>query len=133
MVDYTVTPANVKKTNTTVVESGIAGATIVAGQPLKVVSTKLEPAQGDALVNSDVVGIALNGAAVDQPVQYARSGGIEFGTTFAVGDAVVLSAAAAGGIAPYADLSAGNSVVSLGLARTTSILELSILNPKVSK
>lgn len=132
MVDYTVTPANVQPTGSLEITRAIAGAAITAGQPLRQSGGLVYPAQADALINATVIGISLNGAAVGQPVSYTKSGTIDMGTTFAVGDVVVLSAAAAGGIAPVADLVSTNAVSLLGVATTVELLKMEFNNSGVA-
>ena len=53
-----------------------------------------------------------------------RALGTILGGTVAVGQAYVVSAANAGGIAPYADLASTNQVTLLGVGQTTSRIKL---------
>ena len=129
MADVSVTAASVVKTDDTAVREGIAGGTVTAGQTLykdATDSSKLKPAVATGLATAAVVGIALHGAAADQPVQYATRGNLTFNAAFTVGTTYVLSAASAGGIAPVTDLTSGNYPTTLGIATTTSNLKLGI-------
>lgn len=129
MADVSVTAASVVKTDDTGVSQGIAGGTVTAGQPLYKDSTdsnKLKPAIATGVATSTVVGIALHGASTDQPLQYATRGNLTFNAAFTVGTTYVLSASAAGGIAPVTDLTSGNYPTTLGIATTTSNLKLGV-------
>jgi hypothetical protein len=128
MADLTITAANVKKTDSTLITEGIAGATITAGQPVykdSTASNKLKPADADVLASAAAVGIALHGASADQPLKYATSGNLALGAVMTAGAVYVVSTTA-GGIAPVADLGSGDFVTLLGIATSTSNLKLSI-------
>jgi len=134
MVDYVITAANVKPTGSLGIQSAIAAATITAGQVVRAIGGTVTPAQADSIPNSaSVVGVALNGGATGQPVNFVTGGTVEVGTAFAIGDVVVLSAGAAGAMAPVADLSTGNVAVILGVATTTDILKIGLNNSGVAK
>lgn len=133
MVDYVVTPANVQPTGSLNIGTNPAGAAVTAGQPLRLSGGQVFPAQADDVATSVVAGIALNDAATGQPVNHTRTGTINMGATFAVGDVVVLSAAAAGGIAPVADLATTNAVSILGVATTAALLKMEFNNSGVVK
>jgi hypothetical protein len=128
MADLTITAANVKKTDSTLITEGIAGATITAGQPVykdSTASNKLKPADADVLASAAAVGIALHGASADQPLKYATGGNLTLGAVMTAGAVYVVSTTA-GGIAPVADLGSGDFVTLLGIATSTSNLKLSI-------
>jgi hypothetical protein len=128
MADLTITAANVKKTDSTLITEGIAGATITAGQPVykdSTASNKLKPADADVLASAAAVGIALHGASADQPLKYATGGNLTLGVVMTAGAVYVVSTTA-GGIAPVADLGSGDFVTLLGIATSTSNLKLSI-------
>ena len=128
MADLTITAANVKKTDSTLITEGIAGATITAGQPVykdSTASNKLKPADADVLASAAAVGIALHGASADQPLKYATGGNLTLGAVMTAGAVYVVSTTA-GGIAPVADLGSGDYVTLLGIATSTSNLKLSI-------
>lgn len=128
MTDISITAANVIKGSDAVVEHGIAGATITAGQVVYKDATTgkygLADADGAAALKVPR-GIALNGASDGQPLAIARSGDITIGGTLTAGTAYYLSPTA-GGIAPLADVMSGDDVVLLGLAETAAILHLDI-------
>jgi hypothetical protein len=128
MADLTITVADVKKTDSTSIAEGIAGATITAGQPVykdSTASNKLKPADADVLASAAAVGIALHGASADQPLKYATSGNLTLSAVMTAGAVYVVSTNA-GGIAPVADLGSGDYVTLLGIATSTSNLKLSI-------
>lgn len=129
MADISVTAANVAKGALATVREGTAGATITAGQPLYEDSTDgyaLKPAQADTAVKAKCVGIALHGASDGQPVKYISAGPLNIGATLTVGQVYVVSAAAAGGVAPYGDLTTAGFVTVLGIATTASNLQVDI-------
>jgi hypothetical protein len=129
MADIVVVPASVLKTTTTQVRQGTAGAAITAGEVLYSDSTdsgKWKPAIATAAITAEDVVIALNDAATDQPIFHATSEDVTFNAVLAVGTVYVVSAAAAGGIAPVSDLASGNFPTILGVATTTTNLKLNV-------
>lgn len=136
MADLTITAANVLKGTNAQTAFGTAGATITAGQPLYADSTdsfKLKPAIGTSAAASKCVGISLHAALDEQPVHYLVSGQYTVGATVVLGQTYVVSASAAGGIAPISDLSSTNYPSILGIAVTTAIIDVVIHNGQVAK
>lgn len=138
MADLTITAANVLRPDTlSVIDSQhIAGGTITQGQPVYMDtsdSNKLKAARANAATTDYVFGIALNAASSGQHVTVLREGNITIGATLTVGQTYVLSAAAAGGIAPISDLVSTNYVSILGVATTASNLKVQILNAETAK
>lgn len=128
MADVTVTAANVKK-DTATVKTGVAGASITAGQTLYVDSNgTLSPAKADAAGTATCVGVALNSVSTGQSLCYVDSGVIFAGGTLVAGKMYVVSAAAAGGLAPSADLTSTNLASYVGYATSTSKLQVNIIN-----
>lgn len=128
MADLTITAADVKKTDSTLIAEGIAGGTVTAGQPVykdSTASNKLKAADADVLASAAAVGIALHGASADQPLKYAIGGNLTLSAVMTAGAVYVVSANA-GGIAPVADLGSGDYVTLLGIATSTTNLKLSI-------
>ena len=122
MADLTITPANVLKGANSAYEVGIAGETILAGQALylKTADSRLWKAQCDTTdEEATVIGVALHGATAGQPVSYQTSGAMTIGATTVKTTHYVLSAAA-GGIAPQADLVGTNRIVFIGYATDTA-------------
>lgn len=135
MADVTVTAANVLKGAGATTVDMIAGATITAGQVIY-----KEAATGQAkLADCDSAtaearipyGIALNGAAAGQPVEVLRSGLITIGGTLTAGSEYWLSGTA-GAICPAADKAAGDRSVLIGVATTTAVLKVQILDTGVT-
>lgn len=130
MTDISITAANVAKTATTVIENGFAGATITAGQVVYLDASdslyKLADTDSATAAIRAPRGIALNGASNGQPLSIARKGSITLGGTIAAGVAYYLSGTA-GGIAPIADVAAGDYTCILGIATSTALFEINIV------
>lgn len=133
--DLSVTAASVVAGSNAQVEHGIAGATITAGQVVYRDSTTGKYLKADNNGASAEIrtprGIALNGASDNQPLAIARSGNLTIGATLTAGVAYYLSDTA-GGICPLADVGAGEYVVLLGLASSTSVLAVNVQYTGVS-
>jgi len=131
MADLSITAANVTATSSQPRSSGIAGATITAGQTLYIDATdanKLKPADANnGVEKAVVVGIALNGAASGQPVVYQTGGVITIGATVGVGDIYVQSRTP-GGICPAADLLTNDFVTIVGVGMSAATLSLLFAN-----
>lgn len=135
MADISVTAASIQKTTSTLWALGIAGAAITAGQPVYADATdsgKLKLADADVLATSKAVGIALHGAASDQPLQYATGGTLTFNAALTAGEVYVVSTTA-GGIAPAADMGSGDFVTVLGIGTSTTVLKIGIIQSAVAK
>lgn len=127
MASLVQTPASVLKSSTAQVQTGTAGATIVAGNVLYIDtadSNKLKLADCDAASPANVVaGIALNGASAGQPVAYtAEDTGLTPGCTMTVGAPIYLSPTAGELTETYADLLEGDTVIVLGVALTATTM-----------
>ena len=130
MADLVITAANVALSSGSTGEA-TAAATITAGQALALDSS------GDAILASDAtdaataacVGIALHGASAGQPIKYANAGSINLGATLSLGKVYVLSTS--GGIAPVDDIASTEFITVLGVATTTALLKLSIIQSGV--
>lgn len=140
MADISVTAANVIATNNaTVKASGTSGAAITAGQGvfLDPATGKVSPARANSASSthaSNIVGVALSSApGVDQPITYATSGDVTFGGGLTQGQVYVVSAAAAGGIAPYSDLASTNFVAFLGVAVSSTVMRLGLIPSSTQK
>jgi len=113
----------------------LAGETITAGQAVvKDASTgkylKADSNHATAALRI-AEGIALNGAALNQPIAVHTSGPITIGATMTAGVAYYLSDTA-GGICPVADVGSGEGVCLLGLATSTTVLDVDIQTPGVT-
>lgn len=128
MADLTITAANVVAAADAVRESGTAGATVTAGQLVYLDTSdmkyKLADSNGAAALRVPS-GIALNGAANNQPLMIQKGGDITIGATMTAGVAYYLSDAP-GGICPVADLGSGEYPCIVGIAKSASVLSVNI-------
>jgi hypothetical protein len=135
MANIAITPANVVAGDGAANEVGVAGEAISAGQAVYKSGSTGKYMLADS--NSATVearrarGLALNGAALNQPVHVARSGDVSLGAVLTPGIAYYLSDTP-GAICPVADVGAGEYVCLLGLAKSTSVLSLDIQFPNVA-
>jgi hypothetical protein len=129
MADIVITPASVLAGSNAAVVHGAAGEAITAGQVVYQNSTtkKWMLADNDSATAAvrQAQGIALNGASDSQPIAVQKSGDITIGGTLTAGVSYYLSATP-GGMAPYADILAGDYVVLLGMSKSTTVLALDI-------
>jgi hypothetical protein len=133
VADLTITAANVVPVGAPVMKSGYAAVAIIAGQAvyLDSATNTVKLSKADADVTSQVDGIAMNTAAIGQPVWYMTAGVLALGAVLAAGKIYVLSGGAAGAIAPVADLVTGWRTTMLGIALTTGQLSITIHVTKV--
>lgn len=106
-----------------------AGLAVTAGNPIYEDATDLllKPASSLTAATANVRGIALNSAAVGQPVTYLLSGGtITIGSSVQPGRAYFLSSTT-GGICLESDLTIGDFATFLGFATSTTVLTLNII------
>jgi len=133
MAALSITAANVKAGAGAIITAGIAGATITAGQAVfrDTATGKfvLSDADGDGL--QQVAGIALNGAADGQPLSVQTAGEILIGATLTAGTTYYL-APTAGGIGPLTDVASGDDPIVIGMAKSTSVLLIRIIDPDVT-
>ena len=130
MADLAVTAANVVRGTGAKVETGIAGAVITAGQAVYKDAAdsdrfKLADADSGTAAVRTTRGIALNGAAVNQPLAVQLEGRIVIGAAVAVGTIYVQSDVP-GAIRPAADNGSGDYVTILGVGVSTSEIDLFI-------
>jgi hypothetical protein len=135
MADLTITATSVVAGADSIQVHGILGETVTAGQVLYQDTTTGKWFKADNNAGTELVrkaqGIALNGGAVNQPVTVHKRGAITIGATLTAGTAYYLSDTP-GGICPLADLLSGEYVVLLGLAASTTVLNVDIQYPGVS-
>jgi hypothetical protein len=129
MADLSITAANVIAGSGAKKVTGTAGATITAGQVVyfdaSTSSYKLADTDSATADVRSPAGLALNGAATGQPVTVHISGPLTIGATVAVGDVYYLSGTA-GGLAPFADVAAGDYPCIIGICTSTSVLNVKI-------
>lgn len=127
MTDLSITAANVLAGSGADIVRVTAGATITAGQVVYEDTTagtwKLADNNGTGTRSPG--GIALNGASSGQPIAVLRGGPITIGATMTAGVAYYLSDTP-GGICPVADLASGETATIIGIATSTTVLDVKI-------
>lgn len=134
MADLVQTAANVRPGTDSVRSQVIAGETITAGQPVYLKSTDSKYYKADAnagVSESTVAGIALTNASANDQLVIQTGGEINLGATLTVGTIYVLSGTA-GAIAPHGDLVTGWYCNILGIAISTSILDMGLQHSPVA-
>lgn len=135
MADLSITAANVVADSAASRETGQAGEAITAGKAVYKSSTSKKWMLADS--NSATAeakkadGIALNGAALNQPLVVCTGGDVTIGATLTPGQPIYLSETP-GGLQPAADLGAGENVCLIGLAKSATVLSVAIQNPGVT-
>lgn len=134
MADLTITATSVVAGSSATTTNGILGETVTAGQAVYKAADglyyKADNNSATALARQ-ATGIALNGGAINQPVPVLTAGPITIGATVTAGVAYYLSDTA-GGICPVADLGAGEYPCLLGMATSTTVIDVKIQYPGVS-
>lgn len=130
MADLSITAANVVAGANARVTHGIAGVAITAGQAVFLDQTTGKWALADTDSATAAVraahGIALNGAALNQPIAVITEGDVTIGAAILAGVAYYLSGTA-GGICPVADVAAGDYPLILGMGKSTTVLNVNIV------
>jgi len=109
-----------------------AAATITAGQAVYLDATgKLNLAANNAALTAAAVGIALNGGAVNQVVDYVMKGQYTAGATLVQGQPYYVGTA--GGIIPVDDIAGGEYMTLLGHALSTTVIDVTIKATGVTK
>lgn len=135
MADISITAANVVAGENSSRDGGAAGETIVAGKNVYLSSATKKWMLADS--NSATAearkagGIALNGASLNQPLAVHKAGDITIGGTLTPGVAYYLSDTP-GGLCPVADIGTGEYVCQIGIAKSASVLAVSIQFPNVA-
>lgn len=136
MADLSITAANVVAGSHGARLDGVAGEAIAAGKAVYLNSTSglwmLADSNSATAEARRAAGIALNAAALNQPLAVHKSGDITIGATLTAGATYWLSDTA-GGICPDADVGAGEYACLFGVAKSTSVLSVSIQFPNVSR
>lgn len=134
MADLSITAASVLPGAGALVEDGLAGATITAGQVVYRDTDgtyKLADADGASATIRTARGIALNGASSGQPLRIQKQGNITIGATLTAGTTYYLSNTA-GGICPLADVGTGEYYHIIGIATSTTNLLMALAYSGVS-
>lgn len=117
-------------------KQGIAGEILAAGQLVYVDlldGNKIKLAQADDILTAKIAGMTINSAEIGQPVDYVGLGAINISAVATVGTGYFLSAAAAGGVAPEADLLATNIAQFFAIATAAGVLQAAPLNSNAVK
>lgn len=134
MTDIAITAANVVAGSTATTETGVAGASITAGQVVYLDETTGKYGLADTDSATAAVrkprGIALHAASENQPLKICKAGPITIGGTVAAGVAYYLSGTA-GGICPIADVATGDYPSIIGMGISTSVIQVDIQAPGV--
>ena len=135
MTDLSITAANVVADPSATRTTGQAGEAITAGKAVYLDPTtkkwQLADSNSATAAAKRAGGIALNGAALNQPLDVCTAGLVTIGATLVAGSPYYLSETP-GGIEPGADLGSGENVCQIGLATSTSVLNIQIQNPGVT-
>lgn len=136
MADLTITATSVVADNTATIVRGTAGAAITAGQVVYLDPTtgKYNLADTDSATAAvrQAHGVALNGAALNQPISVCTAGPVTIGATIEAGTAYYLSGTP-GGICPVADVAAGDYPLIVGQGESTTVLNVDIVYAGVVK
>jgi hypothetical protein len=135
MTDISITATSVVGDGSGKRAFGTAGEAITAGQAVYLDATvnKWKLSDSDSVVAgaNKAGGIALNGAALNQPVTVQVEGDVTVNAVLTKGSAYYLSETP-GGIQPAADLTSGENVCQLGIAKSTAVLAVRIVAPGVA-
>ena len=127
MADLTITAANVVAGTGAETENGSLGAAVTAGQVLYKAAADgrwyLADNNSATAAARQATGIALNGGGIGQPVRVLRSGPVTIGATMTAGVTYYLSDTP-GGICPIADVGAGEYSCIVGIATSTTVLDV---------
>ena len=129
MADLVITATGVLPGDNAVMEQMIALEPLVAGKVVyrDPVTMRAGLADNNAVQAERRVvrGIALNGAAIGQPVTVLREGLLTMGATMATGVTYYLSDTP-GGVCPVADLTTGEFSVILGMAISATVMRVKV-------
>lgn len=129
MADLTITAANVVKGSGANVVHGTALAAVTAGQVVyqDTATGKYGLADSNSVTAGirNPVGIALHAAAANQPLAVMTSGAVTIGAALTASLTYYLSDTP-GGICPVADVGAGEYSIIIGMAASTTVLNVDI-------
>lgn len=137
MADVSITATNVFAVGGSTVIDGTLGGTQTAGQIVYVeaASGTTKPCDCDSATAEvrSPKGFLLNSGSSGQPTKILTGGPISLGAVLTVGETYYLSPGANGGLCLAADVLSGDYPVIMGVARTTSILDVKIHEAGVAK
>lgn len=127
MADLTITATSVVPGSGASITEGTAGASVTAGQVCYLDSTtntlKLADCNSATAAVRSPYGIALHAAASGQPLAVLTKGPVTIGATLTGGVAYYLSGTP-GGIRPVADNTTGDYPTIIGIATSTTVLDV---------
>lgn len=126
--DLTVTAASVVPSSGASLETGTAGEAVTAGQLVykKAADSHWYKADCNSVTAEVRVAsaVAITGSAAGQPVVVQKGGAITIGATMTANTVYYLSGSAAGGIRPAADNVTGDYPQVVGMATSTTVMQL---------
>jgi hypothetical protein len=129
MADISITATSVVAGGGAKISDGVAGVVVTAGQvgyfDASTGTWKLADNDSATAAQRSPGGIFLNGAAAGQPVKVLTEGPVVIGATLTAGVVYYLSATP-GGICPVADLVTGKYPTIIGIARSTTLLDVKL-------
>ena len=135
MADLVITAANVARAGDGIDDHGTAGVAVTAGQAVYLDSAtgtyKLADNDSATAEARSPDGLALNPAAIGQPLAVRKKGRITIGAAVTAGVPYYLSSTA-GGICPAADLGSGDYPALLGFAVSATVIDLKIVEAGVA-
>ncbi|MBB4235049.1 DUF2190 family protein [Rhizobium esperanzae] len=131
MADITLTPASVVAGTGATTKTGTAGAAIAAGDFVYLDTATTgkwqladsDAASAEARGQTGNIGVALNSAAANQPIVVQTGGPVTLGAVFTAGQTLYLSDTP-GKLCPLADITGGDYYTIVGLASSTSVLNI---------
>lgn len=121
-------PGTLKNASDTSLSKKTAGATLTVGMSVYKDSNGLYlPAQSNIVGTSRGEGIVFSAAETGESFTMARGGGLDLGVALQMGMIYCVSAANAGGIAPFTDLVTGNILAILGYAVTADLFQFLVV------
>lgn len=131
--DVSITAGNVIPSSAAQKTSGVAGATIAAGQLVYRDASdsnkfKLTDADSATAAARVVYGIAINSAAAGQPINVCTADtALAIGTHSQTVGTILLMSDTAGGLMPAADVETGDYVTVVAIAKTSTTIAFGIL------
>lgn len=136
MADISITGTAVKLVSGPT-EQITAGAAVAGGQIVyeEAASSKAKLSDNDSATAEvrAIKGMALHAAATDQPLKIAKNGAIvDVGAAVLTAGVDYYVSGTAGAICPRADVTTGDDPLRVGMATTTSYLQLDFADPGVT-
>lgn len=141
MAAITVTSTAIVPNSDASTDQLFAGETITAGMSVvkKISDGKVYKADandaalnGSSALTSVILGIALNGGALNQPITFIKGGSFTMNAGLTAGETYIVGAGIAGDINPNADKASGWLVHRLGYATSTTVFVMDMKNTGVT-